>query len=61
MLSDAAAVDARTGSALSAAQVFADGDSGVPVERPAYAGTDFAIVRDRRIAELYVFFDTIVV
>src|SRR2546427_13197330 len=31
--------------------------SGRPGEPPAYAGTDFIIVRDRRIAALYLFFD----
>src|SRR5271156_3193405 len=31
--------------------------SGRPGEAPAYAGTDFIIVRDGRIAALYVFFD----
>jgi len=28
-------------------------------EAPAYAGTDFIIVRDGRIAALYLFFDTL--
>ena len=31
--------------------------SGRPGEAPAYAGTDFIIVRDGRIATLYLFFD----
>ena len=31
--------------------------SGRPDEAPAYAGTDFIIVRDGRIAALYLFFD----
>ena len=31
--------------------------SGRPGEAPAYAGTDFIIVRDDRIAALYLFFD----
>jgi hypothetical protein len=31
--------------------------SGRPGEVPAYAGTDFIIVRDGRIAALYLFFD----
>jgi hypothetical protein len=31
--------------------------SGRPGEAPAYAGTDFIIVRDGRIAALYFFFD----
>jgi hypothetical protein len=31
--------------------------SGRPGEAPAYAGTDFVIVRDGRIAALYLFFD----
>ena len=33
--------------------------SGVPGAPPAYAGTDFAIVRHGKIAELYMFFDPI--
>ena len=33
--------------------------SGAPGEPPAYAGTDFAIVRDGKIAELYMFFDPV--
>ena len=33
--------------------------SGRPGEAPAYAGTDFIIVRDGRIAALYLFFDTL--
>ena len=31
--------------------------SGKPGEAPAYAGTDFLIARDGRIAALYLFFD----
>jgi hypothetical protein len=31
--------------------------SGRPGEAPAYAGTDFIIVQDGRIAALYLFFD----
>ena len=31
--------------------------SGRPEEAPAYAGTDFIIARDGRIAALYLFFD----
>jgi SnoaL-like domain len=31
--------------------------SGPPGEAPAYAGTDFIIARDGRIAALYLFFD----
>jgi hypothetical protein len=31
--------------------------AGSPGEAPAYAGTDFIIVRDGRIAALYLFFD----
>jgi hypothetical protein len=31
--------------------------SGLPGEVPAYAGTDFIIVRDGRIAAIYLFFD----
>ena len=31
--------------------------SGRPSEPPAYAGTDFIIVRDGRIAAIYLFFD----
>ena len=31
--------------------------SGCPGEAPAYAGTDFIIARDGRIAALYLFFD----
>lgn len=31
--------------------------SGRPGDAPAYAGTDFIIVRDGRIAALYLFFD----
>jgi hypothetical protein len=31
--------------------------SGTPGEAPAYAGTDFIIARDGRIAAIYLFFD----
>jgi SnoaL-like domain len=31
--------------------------SGRPGEPPAYAGTDFIVVRDGRIAAIYLFFD----
>ena len=31
--------------------------SGLPGEAPVYAGTDFIIVRDGRIAAVYLFFD----
>jgi hypothetical protein len=31
--------------------------SGVPGETPAYAGTDFIIARDGKIAAVYLFFD----
>jgi ketosteroid isomerase-like protein len=31
--------------------------SGKPGEPPAYAGTDFIVVRDGRISALYMFFD----
>ena len=34
--------------------------SGRPGEAPAYAGTDFIIARDGRIAALYLFFDPLV-
>jgi ketosteroid isomerase-like protein len=34
--------------------------SGPPGEAPAYAGTDFIIARDGRIAALYLFFDPLV-
>jgi len=34
--------------------------SGRPGEAPAYAGTDFIIVRDGRIAAVYLFFDKLV-
>ena len=34
--------------------------SGRPGEAPAYAGTDFIIARDGRIAALYLFFDSLV-
>ena len=33
--------------------------SGRPGEAPAYAGTDFIIVRDGRIATVYLFFDKV--
>jgi hypothetical protein len=33
--------------------------AGRPGEEPAYAGTDFIIVRDGQIAALYLFFDTV--
>ncbi len=33
--------------------------SGSPGQPPAYAGTDFIIVRDGRIAALYLFFDAL--
>jgi hypothetical protein len=33
--------------------------SGRPGEAPAYAGTDFIIARDGRIAAVYLFFDTL--
>ncbi len=33
--------------------------SGAPGEPPAYAGTDFVIARDGKIAELYMFFDPV--
>ena len=47
---------------LSPPEVTGDGGrlkwvSGRPGEAPAYAGTDFIIVRDGRIAALYLFFD----
>ena len=32
-------------------------EAGRPGEAPAYAGTDFIIVRDGRIAAIYLFFD----
>jgi len=31
--------------------------SGIPGEAPAYAGTDFIIARDGKIAAIYLFFD----
>jgi hypothetical protein len=34
--------------------------SGRPGEAPAYAGTDFIIARDGRIAAVYLFFDSLV-
>jgi hypothetical protein len=34
-----------------------NGCSGRPGEAPAYAGTDFIIARDGRIAAVYLFFD----
>jgi hypothetical protein len=33
--------------------------SGSPGKPPAYAGTDFAIVRDGKIAAIYLFFDNL--
>lgn len=33
--------------------------SGSPGKPPAYAGTDFAIVRDGKIAAVYLFFDAL--
>ena len=33
--------------------------AGRPDDAPAYAGTDFIIARDGRIAALYLFFDTL--
>jgi len=33
--------------------------SGKPGEPPAYAGTDIAVVRDGKIAEIYLFFDIV--
>ncbi len=33
--------------------------SGIPGKAPAYAGTDFIIARDGRIAALYLFFDAL--
>jgi hypothetical protein len=33
--------------------------SGRPGEAPAYAGTDFIVARDGRIAALYLFFDNL--
>src|SRR5258705_7403729 len=33
--------------------------AGTPGEKPAYAGTDFIIVRDGRIAAIYLFFDAL--
>jgi hypothetical protein len=49
---------------ISAPEELGDGGrvqwvSGRPGEAPAYAGTDFIIVRDGRIAALYLFFDKI--
>ena len=34
--------------------------SGRPGEAPAYAGTDFIIARDGRIAAIYLFFDKLI-
>ncbi len=47
---------------IAAPEVIGDGGrlrwvSGRPGEAPAYAGTDFIIARDGRIAALYLFFD----
>jgi hypothetical protein len=36
-----------------------NGWRGRPSEAPAYAGTDFIIARDGRIAALYLFFDNL--
>jgi SnoaL-like protein len=33
--------------------------SGAPGEPPAYAGTDFIVARDGRIASVYLFFDAL--
>lgn len=33
--------------------------SGVPGKDPAYAGTDFIVARDGRIAAIYLFFDAL--
>lgn len=33
--------------------------SGRPAEAPAYAGTDFIVARDGRIAAIYLFFDSL--
>jgi ketosteroid isomerase-like protein len=33
--------------------------SGTPGKPPAYAGTDFIVARDGRIASLYLFFDSL--
>lgn len=33
--------------------------SGLPGQSPAYAGTDFIVARDGRIAEIYLFFDKV--
>jgi hypothetical protein len=35
------------------------GCRGSPGKPPAYAGTDFIIARDEKIAALYLFFDTL--
>lgn len=47
---------------LAAPEVSGDGGrvswvSGLPGQAPAYAGTDFILVRDGKIAALYLFFD----
>ncbi len=47
---------------LAQPEVIGDGGrvrwlSGSPGKPPAYAGTDFAIVRDGKIAAIYLFFD----
>ena len=47
---------------LSAPEVMGDGGrvrwvSGSPGKSPAYAGTDFIIARDGKIAAVYLFFD----
>ena len=33
--------------------------SGVPGEKPEYAGTDFIVAREGKIAAVYLFFDTL--
>ncbi|ODT75428.1 hypothetical protein ABS71_04440 [bacterium SCN 62-11] len=47
---------------LAAPEVSGDGGrlswvSGLPGQAPAYAGTDFVVVREGKIAALYLFFD----
>ena len=49
---------------LSPPEVSGDGGrvrwvSGRPGEKPEYAGTDFIVVKDGRIAAVYLFFDTL--
>jgi hypothetical protein len=34
-------------------------ESGTPGKRPAYAGTDFIVARNGRIASVYLFFDSL--